>query len=37
VAEMLARQSYRSRIDELERALAELQPDHPLLRMIKTA
>lgn len=31
VAEMLARQSYLSRIRELEKALQDVSPDHPLL------
>ena len=34
IAEMLARQSYINRIDDLETALARLDPDHPLLKVI---
>jgi hypothetical protein len=34
---MLARAAYRARIAELEEALTELRPDHPLLRMVRTA
>lgn len=34
VAEMLARQSYVARIDELEAALAAVAPGHPVLRAI---
>lgn len=37
VAEMLARQSYLSRIRELEEALADLDPDHPLLAVVAVA
>lgn len=37
VAEMLARQSYLARIRELESALADLAPDHPLLGVITVA
>lgn len=37
VAEMLARQSYLSRIRELEAALAQVSPDHPLLAAIRVA
>lgn len=36
-AEMLARHSYLKRIAELEQALAELDPDHPILGFIKVA
>ena len=36
-AEMLARQSYLARIMELETALADLAPDHPLLAVIEVA
>lgn len=32
VGEMMGRKSYEARITELERALAELAPEHPLLR-----
>ena len=34
VADMLARQSYLDRIAELEEALAEVAPDHPVLRVV---
>ena len=37
VAEMLARASYLSRIAELEDALREARPDHPLLTHVKVA
>lgn len=37
IAEMLARQSYLSRIRELEAALAALDPDHPLLQLVAVA
>lgn len=37
VAEMLARTSYLSRIAELEDALREVCPDHPLLTHVKVA
>lgn len=37
VAEMLARQSYLARIRELEAALAEADPCHPLLDVVKVA
>lgn len=37
VAEMLARQSYLARIDELEQALRKVAPDHPLLASIPVA
>ena len=37
IAEMLARQSYLSRIRELEAALAEIDADHPLLSVIAVA
>lgn len=36
-AEMLQRRAYRDRIAELEQALSELAPDHPLLTVIKVA
>jgi hypothetical protein len=36
-AEMLARQSYLSRIAELEAALGAVAPDHPLLYMVEVA
>lgn len=36
VAEMLARKSYVSRIAELESALAAVDPENPLLRVIET-
>ena len=37
VAEMLARQSYLARIRELESALAEVDPRHPLLALVVVA
>ena len=37
VAEMLARQSYLTRIRELEAALAEVRPNHPLLDVVTVA
>ncbi|RIS38520.1 hypothetical protein D2E60_21575 [Mycobacteroides abscessus] len=37
LAEMLARKAYVSRIRELEDALAELAPDHPLLSVVAVA
>lgn len=37
VAEMLQRHSYLKRIDELEAALAQLAPTHPLLNVIEVA
>lgn len=37
VAEMLARQSYLARIEELEQALALVAPNHPLLDAIAVA
>lgn len=37
IAEMLARKSYITRIQELEDALRELNPGHPLLNMIPVA
>lgn len=37
IAEMLQRQSYLSRIDELEEALANINPKHPLLNRIDVA
>lgn len=37
VAEMMARQAYRSRIRELEEALMAAAPDHPLLTVVRVA
>jgi hypothetical protein len=37
IAEMLARQSYLARIAELEAALIELDPNHPLLAVVAVA
>lgn len=37
VAEMLARRAYLSRIAELEHALRQLQPEHPLLGHVEVA
>ena len=37
IAEMLARSSYISRIAELEKALADISPEHPILKRIPLA
>jgi hypothetical protein len=34
IAEMLARNSYEQRIHELEEAIAELEPHHPVLNRV---
>jgi heme oxygenase len=37
IAEMMARKAYVARIRELEAALTEIQPSHPLLSVIAVA